>query len=719
LGHLIVDVAVYSPVNEWTSRIIHMISMEKFFFPESVVVFGVSPRAGNIGKAVVENLQRFGFGGRVYGLGRYEGVLDGVQVYDGIESLPETPDLAVILVPAAAIADALTQCGKRGITNAVIETAGFSELGSERQSLEIALKEVATAYGIACMGPNCLGVVNTDNGLCLPFVPSSPTEYIKGRNAFISQSGGLLHEIVRRCMADNVGLTKLVSIGNKLLLNECAVLSYLLQEERSAVIGIYLEDIRDGRRLMNLAAASTKPVILLKGNASPTARQIAQFHTSALVGDEAVTKAALKQAGIHQVKSLQEMIDAFKIFSMPPIKGSKIVLISRSGGQSVLLADYAHHFGFTLAQLPAEIFDLIKAQSKGGVIKRTNPIDLGDVYNEAFYLEVVDLVLREDGVDGVAFFFDYELNDFRAFEILEGVERLCRIHQKPVMLCMVPDKENWFKLRFTTTFPFFTEPERGFAALKRSIAHYRRVSTMPLKPLFDDPTPGNRPRREADMPRQILGVPDALALACAYGIPVVDYRVARTAEEAVAEARHVGYPVVLKRIEPQTLHKTETGAVVLGISDDDTLKQTLSLMTGDLYLIQKMAPTGVETIIGGKWDDEFGPVVVFGLGGIFAEALRDVAIRVAPIDEKTARQMINEIRGRAVFTGFRMQAPRDVDALAAVLVSVSRLLAEHSEIVNLDINPFVSYDAGKGGLALDIKIEIQTSPSPGKTRDIP
>ena len=298
--------------------------MAKFYYPDSILVFGVSDGPANLGKEVIKNLNRCGFAGQVSGFGRKGMEVEGRRVYSDIDLVPGVPDVAVFLVPAAAIDDALNQCGRKGIRQAVMETAGFSEYGPERRGLEERIRERAREHDIAIMGPNCIGVINTGNGVCMPFVPFTPAEFPKGRNSFIAQSGGLIHEMVRRCSAENVGLSKLTSIGNKLMLNESDVLEFLLQDAGTDVVGVYLEDVKSGRRMMDLAVNSAKPIVLLKGNVSPMAQEIARFHTAALLGDEAVIKAALSQAGIHQVQSSQEMIDCFKIFALPLLKGDRL-----------------------------------------------------------------------------------------------------------------------------------------------------------------------------------------------------------------------------------------------------------------------------------------------------------------------------------------------------------------------------------------------------------
>lgn len=682
-------------------------NLETFYYPRSVVVFGVSDSPGNLGREIVRNLNRFGFQGTVSGLGRKATEIEGRKVYESLDEIPETPDLAVLLVPAAGIEGALEACGRKGVSHAVIEAAGFSEFDAGRRGLEDAIKEAASSRGITLLGPNCIGTFNVENGLCLPFVPFDPAEIRPGGNSLVSQSGGVVHEVIRRCAADNVGLNKLTSIGNKLVVDESDVLEFLIRDPGTRTIGLYLEGIKNGRRLMDLASSTEKPVILLKGNASPAAREIASFHTAALAGDEAVTAAALRQAGIHQVRNLQEMVELFKIFDLPPMKGTRMAVISRSGGQTVLLADEVYRHGFSLARLSPGLFDMINERSKGGVIRRTNPIDLGDVYDEPFYLDVLGEVLKEDGVDGAAFFFDYEINPSAVFDIVRGAGDMSREHGKPVLLCLVPDRAHWFQARDATSLPLFSNPTSGFDGLVRSLAHFRRKaakeSHTSLSGLSISRKTGGS---EESSSTRLAPMPSALSLVEEYAIPAAKYAFVTNGSEAREEARKIGYPLACKRIEPFVLHKTEAGAVRLDIRDERALEEVLAEMGGDRYLLQRMAPAGVETIVGGKRDPEFGPVVVFGLGGIFVEVLKDVAMRVAPVDVAGAFEMIKEIKGHAILEGARGTKPADMESLARAIVAVSTMLAEHPEIETLDINPLRVFEEGKGCLALDVKMEI-------------
>ncbi len=677
--------------------------IEKIFFPESVVICGVSDSPANLGKEIIKNLNRFAYPGRVYGQGRISMEVEGRRVYADLKDIPEVPELAVILVPAGGVVDLLDACGRIGIRRVVIETGGFSEFGAERMGMEDEIRRVAREKDMTCMGPNCVGVVNMENGLYLPFFAFSPAEIVRGANSFISQSGGLIHEMTRRCLAENVGLSKLASIGNKLLVDGNDILDFLIRDPETVVIGIYLEDAKNGRRLVNLASGTKKPVILFKGNTSPMSMEVASFHTAALLGDEGVLQAALDQAGIHRVAGLQEMVDCFKIFSLPPMKGPNLVAMSRSGGQAVTLADEAYRHGFTLPPPPPGLVVRIQEETKAGVIRSTNPLDLGTVFNDLFFLEVAEMALKEPAVDGLVFFYDYPYDKPGTFDMIAGAERLSHAYEKPVVLCMVPDKTDWFTLKYFSSFPWFSEPDRALNALRHSLTHYRKKAgegrAAPVGPI-DAVRAGDAPRSS-----RISRAAEALSLVQAHGVPVVRHEMVTNRAEGIDAAHRIGYPVALKSAEPFILHKTEAGAVRLHIENDEDLGRAFDAVEAEVYLLQAMAGDGVETIIGAKRDPEFGPVIMFGLGGIFVEVLKDVTVRVAPIEEADARHMIGEIKGAPLLAGARGAKPADLEALVKALVGVSKLLIDHPEILSLDINPFRVFAQGEGGMALDVKIE--------------
>lgn len=679
--------------------------MDKFFYPRSIAVFGVSDTPSNLARVIVENLARFGFRGDVYPVGVKEGLAGGRRILRDLDGVAAVPDLAVVLVPAKYVPETLEMCGRNGIRNVILESGGFSELSGGRRSLEAEVVSIAARYGMKIIGPNCFGIVNLEAGVILPFFIIDPEYMKKGNASLISQSGGVFYDTCMLCSVENVGLRKLVSIGNKLMTDENDILEYILQDRGTGVVGLYLEHFSDGRRFMSLAASTDKPVVVLKANRSPSSGEIAKFHTTALAGDDEAADAAMKQAGVIRVTNFQEMVDCFKIFSLPVLRGRRLALISRSGGHGVLCADAAKRYGFQFARFSEGFFDGI-AQKKLNVIAATNPLDIGDVYDLDEYASILEMALKEEEVDGVVFVITYssESDGDKVRNFLRYAPRITSIHNKPVALCVVTNRSEWFDVKEAADFPVFIDVDQAVKALAWSYEHHHAKAIG--RRAFPHETSRLRPAAGADSAKRFLEPSECFALLSRWGLPVADHGAAQDLNEALAAVERLGYPVALKAGEGGLLHKSEAKGVFLDIKDRAEFLQALDTMGTTRCLVQKMVPPGHEIIIGGRFDREFGPVVVCGLGGIYVEIMADRSIRVAPVDDETAETMIDELKGAAILKGARGRSPADISALKDVIVRVSNLLTENPYIVNLDINPVIVYDDGKGCVIVDAKVEI-------------
>ncbi|HOP87023.1 MAG TPA: acetate--CoA ligase family protein [Syntrophorhabdaceae bacterium] len=679
--------------------------MKKFFFPRSVAIFGVSSAPSNLGRVIAENMYRIGFKGKLFLIGDRDDNVMGRRLYRNIEEVEEVPDQAVFLIPAKGLPQAIDECGRKGIQRIIIESGGFSEFEEDRKTLEKEILTIAKKWNIKIIGPNCVGIINAENGLALPFYPVSP-QYIKqGPVSLISQSGGLIHDIMLLSLCENVGIGKFVSIGNKLMLDENDFLEFMISDPDTRIIGLYLESIKDGRRLMNLALSTDKPIVLLKSNISPSSSRIAKFHTSALAGDDKVLDAALKQAGIHRVYTLEEMIECFKIFLLPPMRGTRLAIMSRSGGHAVLSTDAAYRYRFELAEFSDEFLKTVKQKTRAGVIRMTNPLDLGDVFDINFYSEIAKSTLKEKDIDGLVIVHpcDFENELPQTIDFIRNIFEITNHFDKPVAFSLIADKKNWFTVKEAAPFPIFKDVDHAIKMLAKSYEHYRFHGRPKKKVVFHSVEKTAMHKPVAGY--RIMPPDEVFRLLSSYGIPVAEYAIVNNLEQAINKSKRIGYPVVLKIASSKVLHKTEERGVILNIADDKTLKNAFHKMRPGAYLIQKMCAPGYELIIGGKRDSNFGPVVLFGLGGVFAEMFNDVVLRVAPIDKGIAEEMMNEIKGARILKGFRGQKELDRNALAHVLVNVSRLLIEHPEITNLDINPVIVFEKGKGCVCVDGKIE--------------
>jgi len=430
----------------------------------------------------------------------------------------------------------------------------------------------------------------------------------------------------------------------------------------------------------------------------------AKFHTAALAGDDEVVTAAFRQAGIHRVQNLAEMMECFKVFSLPVIKGPRLAVLGRSGGQAVLLADAVHRYGFELARLSDDFFGHVRQHIRAGVIRMSNPLDMGDIFNIDSYAGIVEKALSEDGVDGVVFSHAYvaNLEVAPSKRLLEASIALSHRYGKPVIPCIIPDKHTWFSVREETGAFLFEDVDTALKALARSLWHHRFRSERRT----ERPKAASRARRKPALAKGFMGPDEAFALLASYGVPAAEAAVALSADDAARAARRLRYPVALKTAEAGVLHKTEKGGVALGIRSEAELRKAFRAMKAKRCLVQKMAPEGTEVIIGARRDNEFGHVVLFGLGGIFVELLKDTAMRVTPLTAKDAEAMVRDIKAAGMLNGFRGRGPLDVKALARCIAGVSKLLTDHPEIGNIDINPLILYGKGEGCIAVDAKIEV-------------
>jgi len=679
--------------------------MKGLFYPGSVMVVGVSPAATNLGRNIVFNLERFGYSGTVYAVGREGGELNGRKIYLRIEDVEGSPEVAVFLIPARYIAEALEACGRKGVKYGVIQSGGFSEFSDDHHNLEREVLDVARRWGIRIVGPNCISILNLDNGLALPFIPLQPGDMKKGLVSIAAQSGGIVVEALRLLTIENIGFNKLISMGNKLDLNENDYLEYLVSDPETKIIGLYLENVSDGRLLMNLAAGTDKPIVVLKANTNPISHDAAKFHTAALAGDDEVVEAALKQAGIHRVRNMHEMMDCIKAFSLPPMKGPRLAVLSRSGGVAVVSADAAHRYGFELARFSSGFFEMARKKLRAGVIRMTNPLDMGDIFDIDFYKVIVEEALKEKEVDAVVLGHSY----ISKSEI-EPTKKLFRVagelslqYGKPVVIVSSAEENEWEAMKDGSRFPLFIDPSFALKALSRALQHHRYQSAKASRGIAEkNPVRG---KVASILSARLLESSQVFQLLSTYKVPVATFAVVKSLDEGLKAADIIGYPVALKVSSPAVLHKTEAKAIRLNIGDPQQFREAFKSMKGDEFLIQKMIPQGTEVIIGGRRDQEFGPVILFGLGGIFVEVLKDVAMRVVPIGETEAREMIDEIKGAPILKGFRGQAPSDIDALVGCLCRISALLDEHPEIVNIDMNPLMVFAEGQGCVAVDAKIE--------------
>jgi len=678
-------------------------------------VIGVSENPNNLARNIVENLFEFQFNGEILLIGQREGILFGRGICTSIEDLKEGIEVAVILTPAHTVPGILEACGRKKIRWAIIESGGFSEYSEEGAKLEKEVLRVAKKWGIRIVGPNGIGVINVENGFVVPFVNLKRRAISRGKVSVLAQSGGVSLAYFNLLSSANVGIAKMVSMGNKLDLSEIDYLKYLIQDPQTEIIGLYLESLEKGRELMEVARSTSKPIILHKANIGEGSHHIAKLHTAALANDDQVVDAALRQADIVRTKDFRSFASTVKILSLPPMQGNNLVILSRSGGIAIVAADSAERYGFRLFPLTRNFQNRIHSYFRAKVIQPTNPLDLGDLFDFDLYTKILDQVLRIRGVDGILFQHGSAGEEKEpSRRLIHAVRELSFHHKKPVALCYMTEEEELAYIKRALDYPIFTEPSEALGALAVSREHYRKQNILKEKPptYSVDRSHVHRIIQKAKKEKRDLLLPEALEVLQAYGIPVADYQVVSRKEELKKVIKKMEGPFALKAISSKISHKSDMGGVILNVDNlkkaEETYDRIEKLDRGSLsVLVQKMVSGGKEVILGGKRDPSFGPVVLFGLGGIYVEVLKETSLRVAPINRPEAKEMISELRASAILKGVRGERPLDIEALVENLLRLSQLMMDFPEIEGIDINPVKVLE--KGAVAVDARILLNRS----------
>lgn len=664
-----------------------MNSLQSLFTPRGVAVVG-STSKGKLGYELIRQILEGGYQDLYAVNPKAQGVRS-VPGYDAVSKIERPVDLAVIVSPTATVPAVLGDCGQAGVKAAVIITAGFSEMGNEAGEVEI--KRVAEAHGIRFVGPNCAGIVNTRHRLFSTLETLPPL----GGVAFIAQSGAVGGVFLAWAKQFGLGISKFVSYGNGADLNELELLAYLARDPETQVIGLYIESVSDGPAFMEALCACTrhKPVVVIKAGRTESGQRATLSHTGSMAGADAVYDAALKQCGAIRVLTIEELFDLCKGFLyVPPLKGRRVAIVTNSGGPGVLTADWADEVGLDVAEpSPAVRAKLSEFLPPHCAFK--NPIDLTVEGTEDGYRETLKAIAPE--YDAIL-----ALNIAPAYldsvPLARGICDAAQESDTPVVASFSPaqivaDSVPYLQERGV---PNFSTGERAMTALARMVGYgeMREERGGMRGESFDPkPLPGEGQMLE----------PEAMAWLRENGLPVPDFRCAATGEETVRACGEIGYPVAMKVVSPDILHKSDFGGVILNLRDEDAaraafdkLRRVAEGMDFRGVVVYPMIQDAQEVLLGLSCDPQFGPVVAFGLGGLYTEFWHDVALRVAPVDRREAEAMIREIRSFPLLAGARGRAPRDLDALAELLVNFSRLPFRFPEIGELDLNPVFLFSKG-------------------------
>jgi acetyltransferase len=641
-----------------------------------------------------------------------------MEVYKSLMETPGDVDVAVVLTPARALPEVLEDAREKGVKYLCIQTAGFSELGTEGEGLakEITLK--AAEYGIKFVGPNGLGVINAEKKLCLPF--SSLTPWEPGPVSVIAQSGGVGMAILVGMLEHNVAANKFVSMGNKYSLDEVDFLDYFIEDENTKAILIYLEGMSRGSEFADVAARTDKPILLYKANTTETGARRAMSHTAAMANDEDVLDAVLKRAGVVRVHSLDHLIQFIPMFLKPRFSGRGISIVSPAGGFTVIAADRAEENGFEFPELSPATEETLREKARAGVIKIGNPVDLGDALSTDTQVLAVDLTLSQDNIAGSMYVtarrqagnYTGPFSSMLRNPVPELAE-LSDKRNKPVAAVFVGPAKMAAEFRESAKLPVYSSIDTAALAM----AAWRDFCLRPA------------PRGRGGAVRMSEGFKNiedsinsgyvsgakAFGLLRAAGVPVAEFEEVYDEDNAAKAASRIGFPIAMKVISVKIVHKTESGGIALGIRNEAECRAAYARMKKIIdesgapgcVLAQKMADSGLEVIVGAKRDPHFGPVVMFGLGGVFVEIMKDVVFKPAPVDFEEALEMTSEIRAAGMLRGARGLPKSDLKALAEAISSVSRLAAGSHRLVELDINPLMVFPKGKGCVAVDARMTLK------------
>jgi len=691
--------------------------LKYLFNPRHVAILGASHKEGKIGHTVLKNIVESGYKGNIYPVNPKGGEILGIKVHESISSIEGEIDLALIVVPASIAVSAIEECAKKGVKFAVVITSGFSEIGNIDAEKEMV--EKARAHGMRILGPNVFGIYSASAPINATFGPS---KIRPGSIAVISQSGALGIAMIGKTADENMGLSTIVSIGNKADITEADIMSYVFNDEITKVIFLYIEGLENGREFMDLV--KRKPdnmqIVAIKAGRSKVGARAVASHTGSLAGSDKIFDAAFKQAGILRAESLEEGFNwVATLAACPKPAGKNVVIITNGGGIGVLAADACEKYGVSLTsdmELLRKTFEDV--MPKFGSYK--NPVDLTGQAGGAEYREALERALNEDDIHAIIAL--YCQTDMTPLEPL--MDTFVRIQEKygskkPVIYSLFGGEgtDKILEKLKSKGIPAFDDVEDAVSSLKALYTAYEKRKEDEMEEVDMDEERIRKILQEVEKEgrKQLLGT-EAKEIMAAAGIDVPPFKVVKSIDEAVEAAEEVGYPVVMKVVSEDIVHKTDVGGVLLGIDNKKEIVEGYEAIIRNCRQnapranirgieIAKMVPHGVETIVGATTDSSFGEVLMFGLGGIYVEVLKDVAFRVAPVSKREIGRMIREISSYPLLLGVRGEKRKDIGSIINSIYRVGVLVNKFPEISELDINPLVVYE--KGAKALDARINIE------------
>ena len=679
-------------------------SIRRILCPKSIAVVGASRTPGTIGYELVHNLVRGGFTGPVYPVNPQAGSVGGIHAYASVGDIPVPPDLAIISVPAGVVAGVIDECGAAHVGGLVIISAGFAELGPDGRAIEASLTRAARGYGMRMVGPNCMGVANTDESVRMNAI-FAPVEPIPGNVAFMTQSGALGISLIDESARRGIGISSFVSVGNKADISGNDLLRYWGNDESTSVIALYLESFGNPRKFVRIASqvSKQKPIVAVKSGRTPAGARGASSHSAALATSDYVAELVLWRAGVTRVDTLEELFDTTQAFaSQPAPRGRRVAIVGNAGGPAILAADAATAQGLLVPELSKEtrarLASFLPAAAATG-----NPVDIVAAGSPAALEQALCAVLDDPDIDAVVALYVPPLPD-RDRSMLDAIARAAATHPEKTMLATVLAGNETVQLD-GLTIPTYRFPESAVRALAHMASRsdwLRSTDGAVPDSLIDGP---QARKVISEFLRNVpeggwLDMASAVAVAASAGLPLVETAVVSTVDEAVAAAKRLGFPVVLKGAGASILHKTDLGAVKLSLADEQAVLQAGSEMREKLgdqlegFVVQSMARGGLELLAGVTTDPAFGPLVIFGAGGTAAELLRDRIVRPAPLTTADPAQMVGGLRISPLLDGYRGVAKIDHAPLEALLVRLGQLADTVPEIQEIDLNPVIATPDG-------------------------
>ena len=696
--------------------------LKQFFTPESVALVGASKSPDKLGYKILKNLIDGGYKGPLYPVNPSGEDILNLKTYKTVSEIPVPPELVIIVIPSKFVPAVAEECGSKGVKGLIVISAGFKEAGAEGKQLEEQLKEIVKKYGMRMIGPNCLGVIDAVSNLNASFAFEAPP---KGKISFITQSGALGTAVLDWAAKEDIGLSKFVSFGNMADVSETDLIEEFGDDPETNVILLYLEGLQNGRKFIEKVktVATKKPIIMVKSGKTSAGSKAVSSHTGSLAGSDNAYSAALRQAGVIRADSVQELFDYAMAFASQPVpEGPRIGIVTNAGGPAVMCTDAIEGEKLTPAPLSEETKNSLKGFLSAAA-NVNNPVDvLGDALADK-YGKAMEIVLADKNVDAVITIVTPQVIT-QIPETADKVIEISRTGKKPVIGCFMGGKRinDGVNILMKNGVPNYPFPERAVSSLKGMLGYKKWVDKNKGKIVSFDADKQAAAKIIADIRksgRNTAGDIEGRKILSAYGIRTVESAMAKDVSECKQYLKKTGGAVVMKLVSPDILHKTEAGGVKVGLATPAEVEKGFKeiMASAKKYKkdaviegvqLQPMISGGTEVIVGVNRDPQFGHLLMFGLGGIYVELLKDVAFRVIPVTDVDAEEMPEEIKTSSMLKGFRRTPARDMEAIKNVLLRISQLCCDFPEIAEMDINPLMVMEKGKGAVAVDARFSFNT-----------